>query len=198
MTILLPKKKKPTTVGLNKKKYELNYSVYSWSKRAKEQTKPEQLIFAFKEIKPGIKFWTSDWKKTTAEERKWMKDKEKKFWSFLDEDEEDYEFEIIHDLTRPFTVKEIRDEGDEVVFIAEGKPYESPKQEIEDNKADVLQKVVERIDFKYDQMRKNLFKTLANVFTPEILEDALKTNDIEILMFDRIMYLKIGKKAYRL
>ena len=59
-------------------------------------------------------------------------------------------------------------------------------------------KVIKEIDFTQGLANERFVEMLSNVFTEKQLKKLLKAKDIEILLFDGLMYLKLGNKAYRL
>ncbi len=75
---------------------------------------------------------------------------------------------------------------------------EAEKKIDKTKKIKIVNKIVEKIDFKKG-LTNDLFVTmLSHVFTQKQLNQFLKQKDLEILIFDGLMYLKSNGKAYRL
>ena len=80
-----------------------------------------------------------------------------------------------------------------------GKVIIEAEQKIEKTKKiKIVDKIVDKIDFKQGLCNDIFVQMLSNVFTEKQLNHFLEQKDIEILMFKGLMYLKCGKKAYRL
>jgi len=65
-------------------------------------------------------------------------------------------------------------------------------------KIKIVNKIVDKIDFKTGLTNELFVEMLSNVFTEKQLNKFLKQKDLEILIFKGLMYLKSGGKAYRL
>lgn len=172
--------KRPSTTDLEGKEYILNHRQFTSSERVFKDIAPEQIIIAMPELKNGSVLLVDDTPKLTKEE----KDELKK--------------DCYQQVIRYFHVDHICDLGDELVIEAVGKPYLPLSQEKMEKKAELLRKIAPRIDFSNEALRKKLAEILSLVFLPEQLENMLKIDQIEVLLFDNLMYLKVGDKAYRL
>ena len=88
-------------------------------------------------------------------------------------------------------VTSLYSKGNKIIIEAERKIDKSKKIK-------VVNSIVDKIDFKAGLGNEIFIKMLSNVFTDKQLNHFLEQKDIEILMFKGLMYLKSGKKAYRL
>ena len=96
-----------------------------------------------------------------------------------------------HISTGDAVVTKLFDDGEKVIIEAE-------KIVRDDDKKEILNKIIKKIDFD-NALNNNLFiEMFSNVFTEEQLKHFLEQDDMEILLFDGLMYLKLGDKAYRL
>ena len=67
-----------------------------------------------------------------------------------------------------------------------------------EKKRNYIKQIVNEVDFKQGLANETFVSMLTNVFSKKILKEILNADDIEILSFEGLMYLKVGKKAYRL
>ncbi len=81
--------------------------------------------------------------------------------------------------------------GNKIIIEAEKKIDKTKKIKI-------VNKIVEKIDFKKGLTNDLFIEMLSHVFTEKQLNQFLKQKDLEILIFDGLMYLKSNGKAYRL
>jgi hypothetical protein len=167
-------------------KYRLNYNPFSLSEKVYDSSRPPVEILALKELKVGTRFWVDDRNKVNKEEKELLK--EDSLWGD----------EYLEMVGRFFRVVEISEVGNEVIIYAVGSLFKHPEKKIGERKAEALRTIVPQIDFGNEILRDRIVEILSLVFLPEQLEEMLKEDAIEILMFNGFMYLKVGDKAYRL
>jgi len=83
------------------------------------------------------------------------------------------------------------EEGDKIIIEAE---KETKKEE----KMKFVNKIVRKLNFNEGLSNKTFIDMLSNVFTDKQLQEFMNEKDLEIILFDGLMYLKVGDKAYRL
>lgn len=88
-------------------------------------------------------------------------------------------------------VTDFRKEGDKFIIEAETDTKKEKKTEF-------INKIIGKIDMDDTLSDEFFVDMLSNVFTEKQLNDFLNKEDIEILLFDNLMYLKSDDKAYRL
>lgn len=88
-------------------------------------------------------------------------------------------------------VTKVSEKNGEIIIEAETQIRKEEKKEL-------VNKIIKKVNFD-NALNENIFiEILSNVFTENQLEKFLKQEDIEILLFKGLMYLKAGDKAYRL
>ena len=90
-------------------------------------------------------------------------------------------------------VIDIRDIDDDKIIIR----CECQKQDKE-KKIRFVDSIVKEIDFRQGLCNEVFVKMLCNVFTEQRLKEIFECDDVEILSFNGLMYLKIMDRAYRL
>ncbi len=88
-------------------------------------------------------------------------------------------------------ITDFRKEGNKFIIEAETNTKKEKKTEF-------INKIIGRIDMDDCLSDEFFIDMLSNVFTEKQLNDFLNKGDIEILLFDNLMYLKSDNKAYRL
>ncbi len=88
-------------------------------------------------------------------------------------------------------ITDFKKEGDKFIIKAETNTKKEKKTEF-------INKIIGRIDMDDCLSDEFFIDMLSNVFTEKQLNDFLNKGDIEILLFDNLMYLKSDNKAYRL
>lgn len=88
-------------------------------------------------------------------------------------------------------VTDFRQEGDKFIIEAETNTKKEEKMEF-------VNKIIGRIDMDDSLSDEFFVDMLSNVFTEEQLQNFLNKDEIEILLFDNLMYLRSEDKAYRL
>ncbi len=88
-------------------------------------------------------------------------------------------------------ITDFRQEGDK--FIIEAK-FNTKKEK----KNDFVNKIIGRIDMDDTLSDEFFVDMLSHVFTEQQLQNFLNKDDLEILLFNNLMYIKSGDKAYRL
>ncbi len=83
-------------------------------------------------------------------------------------------------------------EEDEKIII------EAEKDTKKEDKMKFVNKIVKKINFSDGLKDKIFIDILSNVFTDKQLEQFINEDDLEIILFDGLMYLKVRGKAYRL
>jgi len=78
-----------------------------------------------------------------------------------------------------------------------GIKYKNPFEIQEENKEKLLQYITGLIEMNYKVVKRNVLEILYNCFLPSQLNEMLKEDKIEFLLFDERIYLQVGKKAYR-
>ena len=107
--------------------------------------------------------------------------------------EEDYEIDGWGGLRydSDAIVTKIYEENGKIIIDAE-------TQTKKEDKVKLVDKIIKKVDFD-NALNENIFiEILSNVFTEEQLKKFLEQDDIEVLLFKGLMYLKVGDKAYRL
>ncbi len=106
--------------------------------------------------------------------------------------------EIVIDGTTPIEYNEscgiitdFRKEGDKFIIEAETNTKKEKKTEF-------VNKIIGKIDMEDTLSDEFFIDMLSNIFSEKQLNDFLNKEDIEILLFDNLMYLKSDNKAYRL
>ncbi len=75
---------------------------------------------------------------------------------------------------------------------------EAEKDTKKEEKMKFVNKIIRKINFS-DSLNDKLFiSLLSNVFTDKQLEQFINEDDLEIILFNGLMYLKVRDKAYRL
>ena len=88
-------------------------------------------------------------------------------------------------------ITDFRQEGDKFIIEAETNTKKEKKMEF-------VNKIIGKIDMD-DSLSDGFFlDMLSHVFTEQQLQDLLNKDNIEILLFNNLMYLKVKNKAYRL
>jgi len=75
---------------------------------------------------------------------------------------------------------------------------EAEKESKKEEKMKFVNKIVRKLKIGQGLSNKLFVKILSNVFTDKQLEQFIKEKDLEIILFDGLMYLKVNDKAYRL
>ncbi len=75
---------------------------------------------------------------------------------------------------------------------------EAEKNIHKEEKMKFVNKIVKKINLEGSLKDEMFIKILSRVFTDKQLEQFIKEDDLEIILFEGLMYLKVGKKAYRL
>ena len=75
---------------------------------------------------------------------------------------------------------------------------EAEKDTKKEEKMKFVNKIIRKINFVDSLNDKIFIEILSNVFTDKQLEQFIKEKNLEIVLFDGLMYLKVGEKAYRL
>ncbi len=90
-------------------------------------------------------------------------------------------------------ITDFRKEGDKFIIEAE-------RDTKEEKKTEFIDKIVGRMDMDDCLSDEFFVDMLSNVFTEQQLQSFLNKNkdELEILLFDNLMYLKLDDKAYRL
>lgn len=83
------------------------------------------------------------------------------------------------------------EEDNKIIIEAQQKTDKEEKKEF-------LNKIIKKINLDNDYNEKLFVDMLSNVFTDKQLESFLSVDDLEVLLFDGLMYIKCGDKAYRL
>ena len=89
------------------------------------------------------------------------------------------------------TVTDFRQEGDKFIIEAENNTKKEKKMEF-------VNKIIGKVDMDDSLSDEFFVDMLSNVFTEQQLQNFLNKEEIEILLFDNLMYLKSEDKAYRL
>ena len=88
-----------------------------------------------------------------------------------------------------------------VAFYDDGKDnliIELEKSTKKEEKMKFVNKIVRKLNISDNLNNKIFIDLLSNVFTDKQLESFIHKDSIEIILFDGLMYLKVGNKAYRL
>lgn len=88
-------------------------------------------------------------------------------------------------------ITDFRREGDKFIIEAE---FNTKKEK----KTDFVNKIIGKIDMDDTLSDEFFVDMLSNVFTEQQLQNFLNKEEIEILLFNNLMYLKSEDKAYRL
>jgi len=83
------------------------------------------------------------------------------------------------------------EKDDKIIIEAQQRTDKEEKQEF-------LNKIIKKINLDNNYNEKLFVDMLSNVFTDKQLECFLSIDDLEILLFDGLMYVKCENKAYRL
>ena len=75
---------------------------------------------------------------------------------------------------------------------------EAEKNMHKEEKMKFVNKIIRKINLGGSLKDEIFIKMLSRVFTDKQLEQFVKEKDLEIILFDGLMYLKVGEKAYRL
>lgn len=170
---MVKKEEKVISKSLDKTKYELDEVYPSDLLVVKKKHKPEIPIIPFLSFGLGSRLnFVKDTGKSDTEIAGW----------------EGY---LIRD--KDAVVTEFYQKGDKIIIKAK----QSTKEEKEEKK-EFLNKIVKKINMDNDYNEKLFIDMLSNVFSDKQLKRLLKEDDIEILLFEGLMYLKCGDKAYRL
>lgn len=108
----------------------------------------------------------------------------------------DTEIEIHDDATLSYLehsaiITDFRQEGDKFIIEAEQNTKKEKKMEF-------VNKIIGKIDMNDSLSNEFFVDMLSNLFTEQQLQNFLNKDEIEILLFDNLMYLKSDDKAYRL
>ncbi len=171
---------KNTTTGMDGKRYNLIRP-----KAGKRRIHgPERLIMAFRSFGLGTKLNLGRRGKTLDQVIVPTPGGSVPFYAFED-DEDPCREEVVS----------VEQEGDKIIIEA----IESPrKRRRRKSKKRYVNKILEQIDFYEGLADKYFERMFMNVFTERQLESMLKARRMEILLFDGLMYLHVGNKAYRL
>jgi len=134
-----------------------------------EKHKPEQIVFPFRSFGVGTKLQ--------------MRKNDKAFI---------YSGMVIDDEIGNATVISVDEDEDGQVTI-----YAIEETE-KDTKLKYLKEITKEIDFEQGMGNETMIKMLSNVFNERQLKEFLEADDIEILNFEGLMYLRHKDKAYRL
>lgn len=163
--------RKPVTKTLNKEKFELDETYSGWNGKPDKKHLPEI------EIIPYVSFGIGT--KINVEKNP------------TDPIIELYELEGQRINPGMARVTRIFQKKEKVIIEAEIDTKKAKKMEF-------VNKIVKKINFK-DGLKNNIFiKMFANVFSQKQLERFIKAKDLEMVLFDGLMYLKHKNKAYRL
>jgi hypothetical protein len=102
------------------------------------------------------------------------------------------DLEVEDELNQWSKVISIEDKGDTVIIKAVS------REDKKEDKTKYINGIADKIDFKQGLCNEVFIEMLTNVFTEERLNEILEIDDIEILSFNGLMFLKIKDKAYRL
>jgi len=98
---------------------------------------------------------------------------------------------MLPDNTGSAVITEIEEKNNQLII----KAVENTKQE---EKLKYTKEIIKEIDFSQGLGNERFVEILTNVFTKEQLLKMLNADDLEILLFDGLMYLRLDNKAYRL
>ena len=161
--------KKLITKTLDGKEFKLDETYPSSLRKIKKKHQPAQIISPFASFGIGTKLNFQDAKKESI----------------------DLEFGGELNDENAASVTAFYEEGDKIIIEAE---KETEKEE----KMKFVNKIVRKLNFKENLSNKVFIDLLSNVFTDKQLQEFIDKDDLEIILFDGLMYLKVKNKAYRL
>ncbi len=161
--------KKILAKDLQGKEFEIELAQENWEP-IKEKHRPDKTIASFLSFGLGSRL---------------------RFEEIPEEDNVIIDYADVYISKGDAVVTSLMDDGKRVIIKAEKLLDDGKKEEI-------LNKIIKKIDFDNALNDEIFIAMLSNVFTEEQLKHFLVQDDIEILLFDGLMYLKSGDKAYRL
>jgi hypothetical protein len=94
-------------------------------------------------------------------------------------------------LLKQANVTDIVEHGKTMVIYAEHK-------KVLGKKVKITEEILEEMDFRQGVGKEVMMNMFSNLFTKGVLKNILECDEVEFLMFNKLMYIKVGDRAYRL